>query len=151
MHYSEMQLGVLSFCFFSLSFSLAACTATSLFLPMDILRRAARSRSTRWVVSGAVSGKGLAYLATRETAFRDFSPSDDNLFNSPLYSRVNPHGNTTLHDLCVRRVDVSRIRPELVEDARNGGSGLVEEFCRGMWSGLGSFTGWHISQNGSGS
>ena len=80
---------------------------------------------------------GTASYLTRDTFFRDFSTDNDTLFTTDIYKRSNPHGNTTLHDLCVRRVALGRVRPELVEDARRGGGKLVQEFCRGIWGGRG--------------
>jgi len=67
----------------------------------------------------------------------DFNPSTDPLFRSEWYQRLNPRGHEATYDECVRRIGLQKIRPELVEDARAGGSKLVEEFVRGVWGGPG--------------
>lgn len=87
----------------------------------------------------AITFGGLA-LWTRKCAFEPFGPETDALFRHPILKDVNPRNNPSSHDSCVRRVPFERLRPELLEDARRGGSALVEEFCRGMWGGYGKFS-----------
>ncbi|KAL6867119.1 hypothetical protein J3F83DRAFT_740046 [Trichoderma novae-zelandiae] len=90
------------------------------------------------VVVGAPAATfgGLA-LWTRKCAFEPFGPETDSLFKHPILRELNPRNNPSTHDCCVRRVPFERLRPELLEDARRGGSALVEEFSRGMWGGCG--------------
>lgn len=81
---------------------------------------------------------GLA-LWTRKCSFEPFGPETDALFKHEIFKDINPRNNPNSHDSCVRKVHFERLRPELLEDARRGGSALVEEFSRGMWAGYGAF------------
>ncbi|KAL7930314.1 hypothetical protein V8C35DRAFT_313537 [Trichoderma chlorosporum] len=84
----------------------------------------------------AITFGGLA-IWTRKCAFEPFGPETDPLFKHPIFKDVNPRNNPSTHDSCVRRVPFEKLRPELLEDARRGGSALVEEFSRGFWAGYG--------------
>ncbi|PTB66164.1 hypothetical protein BBK36DRAFT_1119379 [Trichoderma citrinoviride] len=84
----------------------------------------------------AATFAGLA-LWTRNCSFEPFGPETDPLFKHPILQEVNPRNNPSTHDCCLRRVPFERLRPELLEDAKRGGSALVEEFARGMWGGFG--------------
>ncbi|KIW92469.1 uncharacterized protein Z519_06316 [Cladophialophora bantiana CBS 173.52] len=66
-----------------------------------------------------------------------FNPASEPLFRSAWFARFNPRNHEATYDECVRRISLSKIRPELLEDARKGGTRLVEEFCRGVWGGPG--------------
>ncbi|KAJ6482916.1 hypothetical protein C8R47DRAFT_577327 [Mycena vitilis] len=82
-------------------------------------------------VAGAV-GFGGFLLWTRKSRFVPFAFTSDPIFTSALFKKFNPNQNVpVLTDLCVRRVPLSQIRPELLE---NEGK-LVEAFCAGVWSG----------------
>lgn len=50
-----------------------------------------------------------------------------------MFARYNPERNPTLSDLCVKRIPLSQIKPELLEKEGK----LVEKFCAGVWGGLG--------------
>jgi hypothetical protein len=63
----------------------------------------------------------------------------DPIFASGFYKTYNPHANPTAHDLCTRTVPLVQLKPELAEDARRGGTKLVEAFCAGIWGGFGKF------------
>ncbi|KAF4233505.1 hypothetical protein CNMCM6805_009162 [Aspergillus fumigatiaffinis] len=56
---------------------------------------------------------------------------------SKYFKQHNPGTHPSLNDSCVRKVPLSQIPPELVEDALNGGSKLLERFCAGVWGGYG--------------
>jgi hypothetical protein len=86
-------------------------------------------------VLSVLGAYGASSFVTRDTWSGEFSPQNDSLFITELYKRTNPNNNPTLHDICVRRVKIEQVRSELIEDANNGGTELVAEFCRGMWSG----------------
>lgn len=69
------------------------------------------------------------------------TPRDEPLFapSSPWLRRFNPHHNPATADECVRRLPLTKIRGDLIEDSLKGGTGLVEAFCQGVWGGFGTF------------
>jgi len=69
---------------------------------------------------------------TRNSRFVPLSPTDP-IFASAAYARNNPNRNPATQDLCVRKVPLSKIKPQLLE--KDGK--LVEAFCAGVWGGLG--------------
>ncbi|KAJ4860628.1 hypothetical protein T069G_05616 [Trichoderma breve] len=106
-------------------------------MPLSSAARQRLIRLAQVLVGGpAVTFGGLA-LWTRKCAFEPFGPGTDALFRHPILKDLNPRNNPSTHDSCVRKVPFEELRPELLEDARNGGSALVEEFSRGMWAGYG--------------
>lgn len=84
---------------------------------------------------GAGATLGAFFFYTRNSKFDpSFGPSPvDSVFSLPSYAKQNPSQNPTLHDYCVRRVPLSKIKPGLLADEDK----LTTEFCRGVWSGLG--------------
>ncbi|KAK6832072.1 hypothetical protein RU639_002900 [Aspergillus parasiticus] len=74
---------------------------------------------------------------SRHCYFEPFGPDNDALFQSKYFQRFNPNKHPSLDDSCVREVPLSKMKPELVEDALNGGSKLLERFCGGVWGGYG--------------
>ncbi|KAF2172487.1 hypothetical protein M409DRAFT_50178 [Zasmidium cellare ATCC 36951] len=85
--------------------------------------------ATGWTTLGAAAG----YVAwTRKSKIVDVPPTDY-LFNHTLYARYNPNNAPVTQDLCVRKVPLDKIRPELLEHEGK----LVEAFSAGLWSGLG--------------
>lgn len=60
-------------------------------------------------------------------------PQDDPLWRSEFYKQYNPLDNPTMNDVCIRRIPLYQLRPELLEDAQKGGSRLVEAFSQGVW------------------
>lgn len=80
---------------------------------------------------GAGAAASWLYL-TRNSKFVPLSASDP-IFNSAAYRRNNPNHNPATQDLCVRRVPLQDIKPDLLE--KDGK--LVEAFCAGVWGGLG--------------
>lgn len=94
---------------------------------MGILKKA--FAVTGWSAFGATTGY---YLWTRKNRIVDVPPSDY-LFNHTLYARYNPNKAPVTQDLCLRKVPLSKIRPELLEKEGK----LVEAFCAGIWGGPG--------------
>ncbi|KAK7935824.1 hypothetical protein PG985_001319 [Apiospora marii] len=87
------------------------------------------------VTGGLASvGAGMAYL-NATTSIVDLK-NDDAWFSSQTYARYNPKGNPALQDDCIKRVPLSKIRPEL----RNDEAALTLDFCRGIWSRWGFWT-----------
>jgi hypothetical protein len=92
------------------------------------------SKVIKTTAVGAAATTGTFFLLTRKSTFVPLSPTADPLFQSSLYKKYNPSKNPTTHDLCVRRVPLSAIKPDLQKDDGK----LVEAFCAGVWSGLGT-------------
>jgi len=57
----------------------------------------------------------------------------DPIFSSPAFLKLNPHTNPAMQDLCVRKVPIDKIKPQLLEKEGK----LVEALSAGVWSGLG--------------
>ncbi|KAI1880122.1 hypothetical protein JX265_001743 [Neoarthrinium moseri] len=75
-------------------------------------------------------GAGVGYLTTA-TTFTSPLRKDDPLIQSSILRKLNKNQNPVLSDICVKRVPLSKIRPEL----RNDEAALSTEFCRAVWSG----------------
>ncbi|KHN95246.1 uncharacterized protein MAM_06957 [Metarhizium album ARSEF 1941] len=73
-----------------------------------------------------------AYLAVKNPVISPLAASDP-IWTSKLFKRYNPSANPATQDICIRRIPLDRIRPELVKNPRH----LVLEYCRGIWSGYG--------------
>ncbi|EFW99361.1 FAD linked oxidase [Grosmannia clavigera kw1407] len=85
------------------------------------------------IVSGLLGTSTVAaYLASRNPVISPLAPSDP-IFSSSVYKRTNPARNPATQDVCIKRLPMSSIRPELLQ--KDGP--LVLEFCRGLWSGYG--------------
>jgi hypothetical protein len=67
-------------------------------------------------------------------------PATDPLFTSRFYKQFNPNANPPLRDVCTRRIPVYHLRPDLLDDVRDGGSKLVETFCGGIFGGTGMWS-----------
>ena len=76
-----------------------------------------------------------AYLAARNPVISPLPPNDP-VWSSKVYKKQNPSRNPTTQDICVKRLPISKIKPELLK--KDGD--LALEFCRGVWGGLGLFT-----------
>lgn len=74
---------------------------------------------------------------TKHSQFEPIDASTDPTVNSSLYKKYNPNRNPALTDVCVRRIALVKIDPDLVSDARLGGSKLVDRFTQGVWGGFG--------------
>ncbi|KAI0480079.1 hypothetical protein GGR56DRAFT_671229 [Xylariaceae sp. FL0804] len=95
---------------------------------MGVLRTALALGLTGAAGGVAAAGAGCAYLASNTQLFN--LGRDDAMFRSNAYARYNPRGNPALHDDCVKRVPLGRVRPELRDDE----AALTLAFCRGVWS-----------------
>ncbi|KAF7373344.1 14-alpha sterol demethylase Cyp51B protein [Mycena sanguinolenta] len=83
--------------------------------------------------AGAVGFGGFLFV-TRKSRFVPFEFTSDPIFSSGHFKKFNPNGNApALHDLCVRKVPLSQIKPELLKEEGK----LAEAFCAGVWSGFG--------------
>lgn len=76
---------------------------------------------------------------TRNSRFVPLSPTDP-IFSLAAYAQNNPNRNPATQDLCVRRVPLSKIKPQLLEKEGK----LVEAFCAGVWGGLGKSFRWEM-------
>lgn len=83
------------------------------------------------VAGGAATGASFLYL-TKDSKFVPLSPTDA-IFSSAGYRKYNPSKNPATQDLCIKRVPLSQIKPQLLEKEGK----LAEAFCAGVWSGLG--------------
>ncbi|KAI9926343.1 hypothetical protein ASPWEDRAFT_45592 [Aspergillus wentii DTO 134E9] len=79
-----------------------------------------------------VASVGAFFYATRKNVEEPL-PLTDHIFSSSHFKTFNPNNNPTTHDFFVRRIPLSDIKPDLLE---NKGK-LTEAFCAGVWSGLG--------------
>src|SRR4051812_15008525 len=98
---------------------------------MGVLRRAVQRVTLDVTIAALVAQTSFA-IWTRNSPVHPLGPEDP-LLASAAYAHQNPNRNPQMKDVCVRRVPLDRIRPELLE--REGG--LVEAFCAGVWSGWG--------------
>jgi len=71
-------------------------------------------------------------VATRNAKFVPIAANDP-IFEDPAYLRNNPHKNQATQDLCIRRVPLKNIKPQLLEKEGK----LAEAFCGSVWGGLG--------------
>jgi hypothetical protein len=92
-----------------------------------------RTLFTTTVLGGAGSAGAFAFW-TRNAQFVPLTTADP-IFTSQAYLFQNPNSNPATQDLCLRRVPLSKIKPQLLEKASSGA--LVEAFCAGVWSGWG--------------
>ena len=82
-------------------------------------------------------GGTLGYVFwTRKNRIQPVSPTDY-IFNTTLFARYNPNNAPVTQDICLRRVPLSKIKPELLEAEKRGEGKLVEAFCQGVWGGIG--------------
>ncbi|KAH0832543.1 hypothetical protein FOPE_01224 [Fonsecaea pedrosoi] len=80
---------------------------------------------------------GCFYLFTRKCQWHEINDASDSIMTSRFFNKYNPWHNPTLIDVCVRRVRLSDLPPELVSDMRQGGTKLIERFCGSVWGGFG--------------
>ena len=91
-------------------------------------------------VAAGVSITGVAsfHLVTRKCYFKPFGPENGrSLYEHPLLKQINPWNKPGSADSCVREVPFGKLDKVLLENARNGGTQLVERFVAGMWGGFG--------------
>lgn len=93
-------------------------------------------RTTIGLTGWGALGSALGYtIWTRKSKVFPLD-IDDYIFNTTSFARFNPNNNPSMEDICVRRVPLDKIRPELLEEEGS----LVEAFCGGIWSGWGTCT-----------
>ncbi|KAL2019919.1 hypothetical protein VTK56DRAFT_9011 [Thermocarpiscus australiensis] len=87
------------------------------------------------ICAGVATGLGagaLGYLGATTTIISPL-PHDDPLWRSQSYAKFNLHKNASTQDVCLKRIPLGKIKPELLQHEGD----LVLEFCRGVWGGLG--------------
>ncbi|KAF5975534.1 hypothetical protein FBULB1_7314 [Fusarium bulbicola] len=86
----------------------------------------------------SITGAASFHLVTRKCYFEPFGPDNGrSLYEHPLLKQINPWNKPGSADSCVRGVPFDRLDKVLLEDAKNGGTKLVERFSAGMWGGFG--------------
>jgi len=90
------------------------------------------SKVFKTTVVGGGAAAGAFVFGTRNSHFVPLLASDP-IFSSKSYLKYNPEKNPATQDFCVKKVPLSKIKPELLE--KDGK--LVEAFCAGVWGGLG--------------
>lgn len=90
--------------------------------------------------SGAVGLSAIYFQGRNCHPDSAFAGPEDVIFRHPWLRRINPRDNPTFHDSWVRQVPFDQIRPELLEDAMNGGSLLLEAYAAGVWGSRGRAT-----------
>lgn len=89
----------------------------------------------------SITGAASFHLVTRKCYFEPFGPENGrSLYEHPLLKQINPWNKPGSADSCVREVPFDKLDKVLLEDAKNGGTKLVERFIAGMWGGFGKFT-----------
>ncbi|KAK7984720.1 hypothetical protein PG988_002342 [Apiospora saccharicola] len=97
---------------------------------MNAFSRVARVAATG--IAGTVAGAslGAGYLVASTTLVTPI-PRDDALWKSKTLKKLNHLENPVLADICIKRIPLSKIRPELLEDEAK----LAAQFARGVWTG----------------
>ncbi|OBS28433.1 hypothetical protein FPOA_02371 [Fusarium poae] len=86
----------------------------------------------------SITGAGTFHLVTRRCYFEALGPENGrSLFEHPLLTQINPWNKPGSSDSCVREVPFDKLDKALIEDAKNGGTKLIERFIAGMWGGFG--------------
>lgn len=108
---------------------------------MSLFRRLGRATLTLGAVGVGGAGATLAGMGlwTRKCSFEPFGPETDPLFKHALLKLTNPYNKPYTYDSCTRTLNYSAVQPALLEDARQGGTKLIEAFAAGMWGGYGTF------------
>ncbi len=91
------------------------------------------SKLIKTTAIGGTAAIGTFFYVTRNSPVVPL-PEDDPLLTSRYYFKYNPSHNQPTQDYCYKKVPLSQIKPQLLED--NGK--LVEKFCAGVWGGLGT-------------
>ena len=126
----QLRLGLLPFCSstsLSISYPFHSRTASTSCSKMGLI-----SRTLKITAAGTAASIGVFFGATRNDVFQPMDSSDP-IFQSSFFQKYNPNRNPTLHDVCVRRIELSKIEPSLLEKKGK----LVEAFCAGVWGGMG--------------
>ncbi|KIW63000.1 hypothetical protein PV04_09883 [Phialophora macrospora] len=83
---------------------------------------------------GGAGTVGAFQWWTHDCRFVPYDPSNDALSGSTFYHRFNPNQNPTFHDLCVRKIPLNKLDPNLLRDYEEGGTKLIEAFCAAIWA-----------------
>ena len=98
------------------------------------------SRATR-ILSGIAFSLiipiGGFQVYTKHIHWEDLQPSQDQLARTNYYRQFNPSLNPVLRDVAVRKLPMHKVDPELIQDAKAGGTKLVERYCAGVYGGFG--------------
>jgi hypothetical protein len=97
------------------------------------------SKVLKTTIVGGAATAGVFDFWTRKCQFVPFPVSDPILSSSAL-RKYNPNNNPAVRDLCIRKVPLSKIKPELLE--KDGE--LVEAFTAGIWGGPGTYLFMHF-------
>lgn len=98
-----------------------------------------RSKIFQGIAVSSASAVAAFFVWTKHCKVGDIQPTSDPIFATKWYKKFNAHANPTIHDEVVRRIPLFKLRPELVKDAKAGGSKLVEAFSQGVWGTFGMF------------
>ncbi len=86
------------------------------------------------IFAGTLAGAGfVGYLGASSTIISPLS-RDDSVFKLKSYKKLNIHNNGATQDICVKRIPLNKVKPELLQKEGD----LVQEFCRGVWGGWGT-------------
>ncbi|KAL5354297.1 hypothetical protein ACLOAV_000385 [Pseudogymnoascus australis] len=97
---------------------------------MPIIRKALYT-----VILGTTGVTGLALFATRRSTIVPV-PATDPIYSSAAYRAQNVNNNPVTHDIVLRRLPLSSVRPELLEKK----GALVETATAGVFGGLGKLS-----------
>ncbi|OQV02180.1 hypothetical protein CLAIMM_07418 [Cladophialophora immunda] len=92
------------------------------------------SRPLYMLTLGGAGTIGVFQWWTQDCQFVPYDPSHDTLYGSAFFRRFNPNLNPTFHDLCVRKVSLSKLDPGLLRDHEQGGTKLIEAYCAAVWA-----------------
>lgn len=87
----------------------------------------------RTIYTTVLTGTAFVGYVAGSTSIICPLPRDDPLLSSSIYKRHNPLNNPATQDVCIKRIPLSKVRPELLDKEGD----LVVEFCRGIWAGWG--------------
>ncbi|SCV28605.1 uncharacterized protein FFB14_01823 [Fusarium fujikuroi] len=86
----------------------------------------------------SITGAASFHLVTSQCYFEPFGPENGrSLYEHPLLKKINPWNKPGSADSCVREVPFDKLDKVILEDAKKGGTKLVEIFMAGMWGGFG--------------
>lgn len=95
---------------------------------MGLLRTTLLTGALTGLGSAAGVGATMAYILSSSKVVK--LTQKDPMLSDKTYARYNPRGIPPLADIVIKRVPLSKIKPEL----RNDDEALTLEFCRGVWS-----------------
>lgn len=99
---------------------------------MGFIFKTARRVVTLGLLGTTAGAAHLAFLAHKNPVLSPL-PASDPVWTSSLYKKHNPSRNPATQDVCVKRIPLAKVRPELLQKEGD----LALEFCRGVWSGWG--------------